>query len=289
MGARAGCVEQRVIGSLLEKERTVPDTYPMTLNGVRTACNQTSGRDPVLALGELEVQAGARPPARRRASPGCIHPSHGARTPKHRQVLDEVLGLDGAERAVVTLLLLRGPQTPGELRSRSDRLHDFDSLDQVQAALHMLSVRDEPLVEELPRQPGQKETRWVHRLGPSEATANPPTSRRPSFPTGESATRGRRRLRRGGDGLRRPAPRRARPQAVRPLAARADRRRSPTAAPWPTSAADPARSPRTSRWRAPTSPASTSPRHGRRGPSPLPRPAVRGRRPDGAPAPTAGR
>src|SRR5690349_10906229 len=117
-------VEQRVLGSLLEKERTVPDTYPMTLNGLRTACNQTSGRDPVLALSEGEVQAALdrlRPAGLTRV----IHPSHGARQAKFRQVLDEVLDLSDGERAVVTLLLLRGAQTPGELRSRADRLHAF--------------------------------------------------------------------------------------------------------------------------------------------------------------------
>jgi uncharacterized protein YceH (UPF0502 family) len=175
-------IEQRVVGSLLEKERTVPDTYPMTINAVRTACNQTSGRDPVMSLGELDVLA-ALDRLRAMGLTRVLHPSHGARMPKHRQVLDEVLGLDGAERAVVTLLLLRGPQTPGELRSRSDRLHDFDALEQVQAALHMLSVRDHPLVEELSRQPGQKETRWVHCLGPSTAAsgADEPTA---SFPAG---------------------------------------------------------------------------------------------------------
>jgi uncharacterized protein len=176
-------IEQRVMGSLLEKERTVPDTYPMTLNAVRTACNQTSGRDPVMAVGELEVQA-TLDRLRAQGLTRVIHPSHGARMPKHRQVLDEVLGLDGAERAIVTLLLLRGPQTPGELRSRSDRLHDFDSLDQVQAALHMLSARDEPLVEELARRPGQKETRWVHRLGPVEGSATEPAMPAVAFPTG---------------------------------------------------------------------------------------------------------
>ena len=178
-------IEQRVMGSLLEKERTVPDTYPMTLNAVRTACNQTSGRDPVMALGDFEVQAGLDR-LRAQGLTRVIHPSHGARTPKHRQVLDEVLGLDSAERAVVTLLLLRGPQTPGELRSRAERLHDFDSLDQVHAALHMLSVRDDPLAAELGRQPGQKETRWVHLLGPVEAvTSSPPApTSRSSFPTG---------------------------------------------------------------------------------------------------------
>jgi uncharacterized protein YceH (UPF0502 family) len=177
-------IEQRVVGSLLEKERTVPDTYPMTINAVRTACNQTSGRDPVMSVGELDVLA-ALDRLRAMGLTRVLHPSHGARMPKHRQVLDEVLGLDAAERAVVTLLLLRGPQTPGELRSRSDRLHDFDALEQVQAALHMLSARDDPLVEELPRQPGQKETRWVHRLGPSTAAEaiNEPTA---AFPTGEA-------------------------------------------------------------------------------------------------------
>ncbi len=176
-------IEQRVIGSLLEKERTVPDSYPMTLNAVRTACNQTSGRDPVMALGDFEVQAGLDR-LRGQGLTRVLHPSHGARTPKHRQVLDEVLGLDAAERAVLTLLLLRGAQTPGELRSRADRLHDFGSLEQVQATLHMLAVRPEPLVQELTREPGQKEARWVHRLGPvDESEAS--TSAAP-FPSGEA-------------------------------------------------------------------------------------------------------
>lgn len=180
-------IEQRVIGCLLEKERTVPDTYPMSLNAVRTACNQTSGREPVMALGDFEVQA-ALDRLRGQGLTRIIHPSHGARTPKHRQVLDEVLGLEPAERAIVTLLLLRGAQTPGELRSRSDRLHDFDSLEQVHAALHMLSVRPEPLVRELSRQPGQKETRWVHCLGPSAVSQDeePPPDAAATFPSGET-------------------------------------------------------------------------------------------------------
>lgn len=156
---------QRVMGSLLEKERTVPDTYPMTLNGLRTACNQTSGRDPVMALEESEVQR-TLDDLRAAGLTRVIHPSHGARQPKYRQVLDEVLHLDDAERAVITLLLLRGPQTPGELRSRSDRLHAFTDLDEVDAALRSLAGRDEPLVAELDRRPGQKEQRWIHLLGP---------------------------------------------------------------------------------------------------------------------------
>ncbi len=158
-------IEQRVIGSLLEKERTVPDTYPMTLNGLRTACNQSSGRDPILQLTDVEVQA-ALDRLRAGGLTRVVHPSHGARQPKYRQVLDEVLALESAERAVITLLLLRGAQTPGELRSRSERLHAFDDLAEVDATLTSLQQRDEPLVEELERRPGQKEQRWIHRLGP---------------------------------------------------------------------------------------------------------------------------
>lgn len=172
-------VEQRVIGSLLEKERTVPDTYPMTLNGVRTACNQSSGRDPILHLSDHEVTA-ALTSLRSAGLTRVLHPSHGARQPKYRQVLDEVLTLDGAERAVLTLLLLRGAQTPGELRSRAERLHAFTSLAEVEAALAGLRDREDALVRELPRQPGQKEQRWIHLLGPvAEPTA---AGARPSAP-----------------------------------------------------------------------------------------------------------
>lgn len=158
-------IEQRVIGSLLEKERTVPDTYPMTLNGLRTACNQTSGRDPVMHVADAEVQA-ALDALRARGLTRVLHPSHGARQPKYRQVLDEVLHLDGGERSVITLLLLRGAQTPGELRSRSDRLHPFADLSEVETALRSLAEREVPLVAELERRPGQKEQRWIHLLGP---------------------------------------------------------------------------------------------------------------------------
>jgi uncharacterized protein len=165
-------IEQRVLGSLLEKQRTVPDTYPMTLNAVRTACNQTSGRDPVMALDEHEVRA-ALDRVRARGLTRVVHPSHGARQPKHRQVLDEVLGLDGGERAVLTVLLLRGPQTPGELRSRTERLHPFAGLDEVEGALAGLAGRADPLARELDRRPGQKERRWTHLLGPAPELPGP--------------------------------------------------------------------------------------------------------------------
>ncbi len=177
---------QRVMGSLLEKERTVPDTYPMTLNGLRTACNQTSGRDPVMALEEGEVQR-TLDDLRAAGLTRVIHPSHGARQPKYRQVLDEVLHLDDAERAVITLLLLRGPQTPGELRSRSERLHAFTDLDEVDAALRSLAGRDEPLVAELERRPGQKEQRWIHLLGPVDVA---PVAAAAPAPAAAAATDG---------------------------------------------------------------------------------------------------
>lgn len=179
--------EQRVIGSLLEKERTVPDTYPMTLNGLRTACNQSSGRDPVMALEAHEVQA-ALDRLRAAGLTRVLYPSHGARMAKNRQVLDEVLALDDGERAVLTLLLLRGAQTPGELRSRSERLDPFSGLAEVEHALASLMARDEPLVTELGRRPGQKEQRWVHLLGP----AVQPTELAPSprAPDGDSEVAG---------------------------------------------------------------------------------------------------
>ncbi len=166
-------VEQRVIGSLLEKERTVPGSYPMTLNGLRTACNQTSGRDPVTGLEEHEIAA-ALDRLKADGFARMVHASHGARVVKYRQVFSEVLDLDDGERAVVTLLLLRGPQTPGELRSRAERLHAFADLEAVDAALRSLAGRPTPLAEEQPRRPGQKEVRWRHRLGAAMAAVEGP-------------------------------------------------------------------------------------------------------------------
>ncbi|MET0727387.1 MAG: DUF480 domain-containing protein [Acidimicrobiales bacterium] len=183
MAIELDALEQRVIGSLLEKERTVPDTYPMTLNGLRTACNQSSGRDPILHLSEVEVGA-ALDRLRAMGLTRVLHPSHGARQPKYRQVLDEVLTLDPGERSILTLLLLRGPQTPGELRSRAERLHPFRSLSEVETALRSLSAREEPLVEEMGRRPGQKEQRWSHRLGPVAAVQPPTRTAAPAVDTG---------------------------------------------------------------------------------------------------------
>lgn len=167
----------RVLGSLLEKERTVPATYPLTLNAVVSACNQSSGRDPVLQLTDDEAEA-ALGELRSIGLTRVLHPSHGARTPKHRQVADEVLGLEPDTRAALTVLLLRGPQTPGEVRSRSERLHPFASVDDVAAALAQLAGRDDPLVVELARRPGHKEARWAHLLAgaPSDEPGTDPSS-----------------------------------------------------------------------------------------------------------------
>jgi uncharacterized protein YceH (UPF0502 family) len=156
-------VEVRVVGSLLEKEVTTPDTYPLTRNALVAACNQTTGRAPVLQLDHEEVQvAVAR--LKERGMLRFVHPSHGGRSEKYRHILPEALDLDDPERAVLCLLALRGPQTPGELKSRSDRLYTFSSLDEVQRALESLAERDEPLATRLPRRLGQKELRWAHLL-----------------------------------------------------------------------------------------------------------------------------
>lgn len=166
-----------MLGSLLEKELTVPATYPMTLNGLVGACNQSSGRSPVLALTEGEVVA-ALDELRGRGLTRVVHASHGARTTKYRQVAHEALALDPPERAVLTLLLLRGDQTPGELRTRSDRLHPFGSVDEVLGALAGLAGRAPALVVEQDRRPGQKETRWAHLLG--DDVSEPPAPSAPS-------------------------------------------------------------------------------------------------------------
>jgi uncharacterized protein YceH (UPF0502 family) len=172
-------VERRILGSLLEKERTVPATYPLTLNALRTACNQTSGRDPVMDVAEYEIAA-AIDRLKAQGLARIVHAGTGARATKYRQVLDERLALDDAERAVVTLLLLRGAQTPGELRSRADRLHQFADLGEVERALHALRDRDEPLVVELDRQPGQKERRWTHLVGGDTGAVAAPVAASPS-------------------------------------------------------------------------------------------------------------
>jgi hypothetical protein len=162
--------ECRVLGSLIEKQLTTPEYYPLTLNALVNACNQKSNRDPVMSLGESEVLA-AIDSLREK---NLVYTFHGStsRTVKYKHVLPSVLDLEPPAVAVVTLLLLRGPQTIGELRGRSERLHEFKDLGEVQQTLNEMGTRDEPLVVKLERQPGQKDARYAHLLsGEVDVTA----------------------------------------------------------------------------------------------------------------------
>lgn len=160
--------EQRVLGCLLEKQKTVPASYPLSLNSLRLACNQTSSRDPVVDYSDRTVQDTGRS-LKDKHLVRLVWAGAGSRVIKYHQTLDEVLDLGEDERAVLTVLLLRGPQAPGELKTRTDRLHPFADRAAVEACLTGLAAREEPLVRELPLQRGQQDRRWVHLLGPVPA------------------------------------------------------------------------------------------------------------------------
>jgi uncharacterized protein len=155
--------EGRIIGSLVEKQLTTPQQYPLTLNALVMACNQSSNRDPVVSYSEhlVEVAVGS---LRDAGLVGFMYPSHGRTVTRYRHVLSERLGLDERELALVAVLLLRGPQTAGELRARTERMASFDGIGAVDADLERLGTRQEPLVLRLARRPGQKEERWVQLL-----------------------------------------------------------------------------------------------------------------------------
>jgi len=153
-------IEVRVLGSLIEKDITTPDYYPLSLNALVNACNQKNNREPVMVLNEDSVrQALSTLQEKRMAGPAGGADS---RVTKYEHRLQEIFNFDRRETAVICVLLLRGPQTPGELRGRTDRVYRFDALDDVQATLHKLMDRQPPLVRVLPRQPGTKELRYVH-------------------------------------------------------------------------------------------------------------------------------
>lgn len=164
--------EQRVLGSLLEKQRTVPASYPLSLNALRTACNQTSSREPVMDLSDTTIDEAARA-LKGRGLLRFVWAGKGSRTVKYHQLLDEELGLADDERALLTVLLLRGPQAPGELRTRTERLHAFADRSEVETTLRRLAARPEPLVRELERRAGQQDNRWVHLLGPAPVEVGP--------------------------------------------------------------------------------------------------------------------
>jgi uncharacterized protein YceH (UPF0502 family) len=160
-------VQARVLGALVEKDITTPEYYPLSLNALVNACNQKSNREPVMSLDEDAVRdALAGLQEYRLAGPAGGADS---RVPKYEHRLQEVFNFDRRETAALCVLLLRGPQTPGELRGRTERMHHFDSLDDIQAALQKLMQREPALVAMLPRQPGARESRYAHLLsGPVE-------------------------------------------------------------------------------------------------------------------------
>jgi len=163
--------EVRVLGSLIEKDITTPEYYPLSLNALVNACNQKSNREPVMQLNENAVRDALGGLQERRLA----GPAGGAdsRVPKYEHRLQEVFNFTRPEIAVLCVLLLRGPQTPGELRGRAERMHRFEALDDVQSALQKLMQRDPALVTVLPRQPGTKESRYAHLFGGDVAGAEP--------------------------------------------------------------------------------------------------------------------
>jgi uncharacterized protein YceH (UPF0502 family) len=153
-------IEARVLGSLLEKDITTPDYYPLSVNALTNACNQKNNRDPVMNLDEDSIRKALRTLNEK----GLAGSAGGAdsRVPKYEHRLQEAFNFTRPELAIICVLLLRGPQTPGELRGRTDRMYRFEELTDVLAALDHLMKRDPPLVKMLPRQPGTKESRYAH-------------------------------------------------------------------------------------------------------------------------------
>ncbi len=182
----------RVLGCLVEKQLTTPQQYPLTANGLSQACNQATNRVPVmtldddaigLALAELKDLRLVR----------FVLPSHGKSVTRYRHVLDEAYGLDTRRVALLAVLMLRGPQTPGELRTRTGRMAEFDSLGALQGDLEVLADQPEPLVRLLPRRPGQKEDRWQQLLAAESTGGGPPgvsatVGETPAPPEGDAAT-----------------------------------------------------------------------------------------------------
>jgi uncharacterized protein YceH (UPF0502 family) len=182
-------VSARVLGSLVEKEITTPEYYPLSLNALTNACNQKSNRDPVMNLDEDQI----RQALHALEDHGLAGAARGSdsRVSKYEHHVQEVFNFTRGEVAVMSVLLLRGPQTPGELRGRSERMHRFEELSDVQSTLQRLMQRDPPLVKVLNRQPGTKEARYAHLLSgePSEAMAEPETENRSHLETEVAALR----------------------------------------------------------------------------------------------------
>ncbi len=169
----ASPVELRVLGCLIEKQRTTPDQYPLSLNGLRLACNQTTNRDPVMELDEHEIRDALDKLGRRGWTRLASGP--GSRAAKYRHLFDDALSLDDAQISLLAVLMLRGSQTAAELRQRAERLHRFASVPEVEETLTSLASRE--LVERQARRPGEREERWRQLLGAGEPTAAPIAAR----------------------------------------------------------------------------------------------------------------
>ncbi|HET9713930.1 MAG TPA: YceH family protein [Pyrinomonadaceae bacterium] len=156
-------IETRVLGSLIEKQVTTPEYYPLTLNALTLACNQKNNRHPVTSYSENQVADAVE--SLREKNLAYVFYGSTSRVPKYKHVVPEVMHLSPPETALMCVLMLRGAQTPGELRGNASRLHEFSGLEEVEAVLNgLISREDEPLVVRLPRQPGQKEVRFAHLL-----------------------------------------------------------------------------------------------------------------------------
>lgn len=173
-------IQARVLGSLIEKEISTPDYYPLSLNALVNACNQKSNREPVMNLDETAVGGALAELSEKNLAVGAS--GRDSRVLKYEHRLQEAFNFDRLETAVLCVLLLRGPQTPGELRSRTERMHRFEDLEQVQSTLQRLMKREPPIAAVLPRQPGTKEARYGHLLSgdlqtpvsaPEHAAASP--------------------------------------------------------------------------------------------------------------------
>ena len=171
-------MEIRVVAALVEKQRTTPDQYPLTLNSLRLACNQSTNRDPVVEYDEATIKSALDRLGRRKWT--TLASWNTARSVKYKHLLDQALRLDDAELALMTVLMLRGAQTPGELRQRTERMHRFDDGDELDRTLTGLIERD--LVSPLPRRPGERGQRFAHRLSESdeESAAAEPSAPVPS-------------------------------------------------------------------------------------------------------------
>jgi uncharacterized protein YceH (UPF0502 family) len=163
----------RIVGSLIEKQLVTPQQYPLTLNALVLACNQASNREPVVAYAEEQV-VGALDELKERRLVRFVLPSHGRSVVRYRHVLDETFGVDAPQLAILAMLLLRGPQTVGELRTRTDRMASFDGLAAVEHELALLAGAAPPLVARLARRPGQKEERWDELLREPDLSGDTP-------------------------------------------------------------------------------------------------------------------